>query len=1266
MILHPFRHNIIKFLASLALLFAVLAPLQPQQAAAATAQVQVPQGFTDTAVISNLNGPTAVRFAPDGSIFIAQKEGTIYRYASLSDTNPVKVADLTPEVMNYWDRGLLGLAIDPGFPAKPYIYIGYTYDAPPGKTAPYWNDACSDPNGNGCLVYNRVSKLTLNASNVMTQEQVLISDWCQQYPSHSIGNLMFGPDGALYISGGEGANFNQEDWGQLGGNPCNDPVNEGGALRSQSVRRAAGEPVVLGGSVLRVDPATGNALPDNPLYGGSRTDDDRIIAHGFRNPFRFTIRPGTNELWVGDVGYNTWEEINRIANPKTLPIPNYGWPCYEGNGPQPGYQSANLPLCTSLYNLGTATPPYYTYIHQGTSSTTGVAFYIGSTYPQTYNNALFFADYSAAWLKVMFPGSNGLPDPNNILTFETGINPVDLQVGPNGDIFYANLISNSIHRIQYFSNNTPPKAVATADVSSGQPPLTVHFSGATSSDPDPGDTLTYSWDLNGDGTYGDATNATPQYTYTAKGVYNVSLKVTDNHGASSFAGLTIAVGTAPVASITTPQSSLTYKVGDQINFAGQALDSNNNKLPASDLSWQILLHHCFVADPSNCHVHFLQNFTGVEGGVFTAPDHEYPSYLEIDLTATESAQPANWYNASWTKRDKLTFNNAASTEDLTNFPVLIKLDSTKVDYSKMKPDGSDLRFTDSTNTLLSYEIESFNPSGTSYVWVKVPKISAGSGTDYIYLYYGNPNAAAAQNKADVWSNNYKAVWHLNADISDSTVNAKNGTNVGGTFILGQIANSLGLNGTSGHAVVTASADIGFSKTQSYTLSSWVNIPALQNKWQGVVTKSRDKSPWYGIWLDPNNKWVFGGSSNIVGPVATTGWHQATIVQDGTAGKRYLYIDGVQVANGVAVAANGTGDLWMGGAAAVAEYFKGNVDDVSLATVARSANWLLAQYKSTKDNFISYAVDEATQLSNTQSVNLQPQTTTVNLSANQPGLQLIFYSEPGTAPFSRQIIVKGATNVSAPTPQTVNGITYDFTSWSDGGAQTHQITAPDSNPINLTATYTPRQASAVTWNSYATQTQSGSPQATVQDTSGTQPAQLSFYESANDGGVDQGTIFSIFNAIVHPQAFNNVQNYWAEAAGWTYPYAGKSTIGRGVDSGETNTPSPTGVFDLQMHPPNSAHTTVAAFTVPVSGNYTVSNLGVRRVNVDTAQSVRLKVFSTQKVLLDNLQATSTAWVNDANTYPLGTLNAGDKIYFAVDPDGSYAWDATEINWTITKN
>jgi PKD repeat protein/glucose/arabinose dehydrogenase len=489
-------------------------------------------------------------------------------------------------------------------------------------------------------------------------EQVLIEDWCQQYPSHSIGALAFGADGALYVSGGDGSSFNFVDYGQVG-NPCGDPPGgatltpptaEGGALRSQDLRTSA-DPVSLDGAILRVDRATGEGLPDNPLATSSDKNARRIIAYGLRNPFRITIRPGTNEVWAGDVGWNDWEEIDRVADPRG-PVENFGWPCYEGLQRQPGYDNANLTICENLYGqAGAVTDPYFKYHHServvpnescptGGSSTAGIAFefYQGGPYPSDFDGALFFADYSRDCIWVMKKGADNLPAPGLRQTFVGGAaNPVDLQVSPAGELYYVDFDGGTIRRIQFVNSaNQSPRADATASSTSGNPPLTVNFDGSGSSDPD-GDSLSYSWDLDGDGAYDDSPLQKPTYTYQSAGTYNVDLKVTDSRGLSDVLDqdqrIAISVGnTPPQATINTPAAGTTWKVGDEINFSGSASDAKDGSLPASRLSWKLIQHHC----PSNCHTHPIQTFSGVASGSFTAPDHEYPSYLELQLTATDS------------------------------------------------------------------------------------------------------------------------------------------------------------------------------------------------------------------------------------------------------------------------------------------------------------------------------------------------------------------------------------------------------------------------------------------------------------------------------------------------------------------------------------------------------------------------------------------------------------------------------------------------------
>jgi glucose/arabinose dehydrogenase len=643
-----------------------LALLVTLLSAPAARALVLPTGFTESVVWSGLTNPTNIEFAADGHIFVAEKSGIIKVFDNQTDPTATVFANLSANVHDFWDRGMLGLAVHPNYPTSPYVYVLYTYDAPIGGSPPTWGDACPNPpgaTGDGCVVSGRLSRLTASASHQMTgPEQVFINDWCQQYPSHSVGDLAFGADGALYVTGGDGASFNFTDWGQDGSpvNPCGDPPGgvgavltpptaEGGALRSQDLRTTS-DPTTLDGTVLRLNPLTGEPASGNPTTSGD-LNARRIVAQGLRNPFRMTTRPDTSEVWLGDVGWNTWEEINHIPNP-TAGVTNFGWPCYEGTGTQSGYDNANLNICENLYAAGTGAVanPYYTYNHSaqvvpgescptGGSSTAGVTFYpaTGGPYPAAYNGALFFGDYTRDCIWVMRAGTNGLPDPANRATFAAqASNPVDLEVSPAGELWYADFqAAGAVRKISFAGPNTPPTAVAAATPTSGPAPLTVSFSGTGSSDPDPGTTLTYAWDLDHDGAFDDATGPTASWTYQQSGIFTPELRVTDNQGASDTDQVTITVGnTPPTATITSPASSLRWKVGDSVSFSGGATDTQDGTLAASRLSWSLVLQHCDSG--GNCHQHPLQSWTGVASGTFSAPDHAYPSWLELRLTATDS------------------------------------------------------------------------------------------------------------------------------------------------------------------------------------------------------------------------------------------------------------------------------------------------------------------------------------------------------------------------------------------------------------------------------------------------------------------------------------------------------------------------------------------------------------------------------------------------------------------------------------------------------
>ena len=315
----------------------------------------------------------------------------------------------------------------------------------------------------GCVITGRLSRLNGGV------EQVLIEDWCQQYPSHSIGWLAFGNDGALYVSGGDGASFNFADYGQDGMplNPCGDPpagvggaltppTAEGGALRSQDVRTPA-DPTGLDGAILRVNPDTGAAMAGNP-DASADPNARRIVAYGLRNPFRITVRPGTNEVWAGDVGWHAGRRST--ASQPDGAVRNFGWPCYEGTGAG-DYDALDLSLCEKLYSQGAART------RRRTTRTTTVArrrgrdvrrrvlvdlrrglHAAGQSFPPAYDGALFFSDYSRDCIWAMLPAATGCPT-RNIQTFVAGApNPVELQFGPGGDLYYVDIDGGTIRRVR--------------------------------------------------------------------------------------------------------------------------------------------------------------------------------------------------------------------------------------------------------------------------------------------------------------------------------------------------------------------------------------------------------------------------------------------------------------------------------------------------------------------------------------------------------------------------------------------------------------------------------------------------------------------------------------------------------------------------------------------------------------------------------------------------------------------------------------------------
>lgn len=386
----------------------------------------LPYGFIQEGVTVGLNLPTSFALAPDGRIFIAEKAGRVRVFHNgelLSDP----FIDITTEVNDAADRGLMGIAVDPAWPRRPYVYLAFVYDPPEIK----------DRNPGGARV-SRVVRLSADVANLnvavpgsgvvlvgtnSTAAHVGNPDQGDAEPfscldgggqpvrdciategtAHTINMLKFGPEGALYVSVGDGI------------------VNSRGNARALDINS-------LNGKILRVDPDTGGGLPSNPFFDGDPSSNrSKVFASGLRNPFRFTVDPRNGRVIVGEVGNEKWEEIN-IGGPGA----NFGWPCYEG--PEEAATYANCDAFRSgewKVTHGVLSYPHTTKPQRGAAI--GGDLYLGRTFPAIYRGAYFYHDFNGGVTNFLTFGANGGVTDNEFATNMPGI----VQITATDDSLYA-------------------------------------------------------------------------------------------------------------------------------------------------------------------------------------------------------------------------------------------------------------------------------------------------------------------------------------------------------------------------------------------------------------------------------------------------------------------------------------------------------------------------------------------------------------------------------------------------------------------------------------------------------------------------------------------------------------------------------------------------------------------------------------------------------------------------------------------------------------
>ena len=263
----------------------------------------------------------------------------------------------------------------------------------------------------------------------------------------------------------------------------------------------------------------------------------------------------------------------------------------------------------------------------GGASISGLAFATSASYPSQYRNGLFVADYTRNCIVVLPAGGGGVPTSTAIPFAADAEGPVMLVTDPSGNIVYPAFSTGKIRRIRY----QPPVAAFSATPSSGLPPLEVTFNGGGSSAP--AGIVSYAWDFGDDSPAGSG--AQVQHTY-AEGTWTARLTVTDGNGITATTTKTIAAAnTPPVVTLDAPTcETACWKVGDVIQLAAHATDTQDGTVPDSAFEWHVGLMHCHGA--GDCHEHDLVNASGVDSTSIVAPDHDSGSFLRVVVTVTDS------------------------------------------------------------------------------------------------------------------------------------------------------------------------------------------------------------------------------------------------------------------------------------------------------------------------------------------------------------------------------------------------------------------------------------------------------------------------------------------------------------------------------------------------------------------------------------------------------------------------------------------------------
>lgn len=586
-----------------------------------------PAGFTDQVYVDGMNQATGIAFDANGRMYVWEKSGKVWIVENgVKNANPL--IDISEEVGNWRDFGLVGFALDPNFLNNGHIYLLYIVDR---HHLLNFGTSAYDAGTNEYFdaTIGRITRYTANASDNFNSidyntRNVLFGETASTgmpslHQSHGTGSLVFGTDGTLLATLGDGASYSSRDEGSASETYYQNGLDDNiiradenvGAYRCQKNNS-------FNGKIIRIDPETGDGIPSNPLYNSNnpRSAASRTWAKGVRNPYKICLRPETGShdpedgepgtFYFGDVGWGTREELNVCKAPGQ----NFGWPKFEGMTAMPGYNNgtynpsthelpkvdwrrntARVYVNNNIYNIGSIQFPGNSF--NGNASTGGI-WYTGDDFPPEYKNTYFHADYGNPWVKNFVFDEND--NPVEIRDFLSNTGPVvAMSTSPvEGGLFYVNY-PNEIRKVSYVGDlNQAPVAVIESDVNYGTQPLTVQFTGDNSFDPEGGQ-LTYAWDF-GDNTI-TSTEPNPRHIFSSAPTtltqYNVTLTVTDPAGESSTKTIAISLNNTPPQIVSTSidnRNTFSTNNATIIQLSAVVNDAEHNQ---SELSyeWTTALYH---------------------------------------------------------------------------------------------------------------------------------------------------------------------------------------------------------------------------------------------------------------------------------------------------------------------------------------------------------------------------------------------------------------------------------------------------------------------------------------------------------------------------------------------------------------------------------------------------------------------------------------------------------------------------------------------------